>query len=201
MWDWEMVLLVADGGIVAGELGGVGSAGAYPVGGGVPADSGDGSGRAAGADHDDAEGVDHVGAGDLRAGGRPDGSGSGDDVRASGRDDGAVAADLGAGDLPGGGPVGFDVSDAVAADLGRGALLLRARRAEGAAELQEPAGHHRDFGDGRAERGRQVDGGARSEDAEVFESAVPRGGGVHRVAREVRGLEGQRCRLPGEWLW
>ena len=57
----------------------------------LPADAGHGDGRAAGAHHLDQQGVDHLGAGDLRARRRPDRPGAGDGVRPPGRDHGALA--------------------------------------------------------------------------------------------------------------
>ena len=65
-----------------GGRGGVGAAGPHSLGGGLSADAGHRHGRAAGADHLDQEGVDHLGAGDLRAGRRPDRSGARHVVRA-----------------------------------------------------------------------------------------------------------------------
>ena len=61
----------------------------HPLGGGLSADAIDRHGRAAGAHHHHQEGLDHLGAGDLRAGRRSDRSGAGDVVRASRRDHGA----------------------------------------------------------------------------------------------------------------
>ncbi len=59
----------------------------------ISADARDRHGRAAGTHHDDAEGFDHLGAGDLRSGRRLDRPGSCCFVRAFGCDDGAVAFD------------------------------------------------------------------------------------------------------------
>ena len=59
-------------------------------------------GPAAGAHHVDQVGLDHVGAGDLRARRRLHRSGAGDDLRAPRRDDEPVARDRGARHLPGG---------------------------------------------------------------------------------------------------
>jgi hypothetical protein len=64
-----------------GRLGSVGAAGPHPVGGGLSADARDGHGRAAGAHHHHQQGLDHFGAGDLRAGRRLDRPGAGDLVR------------------------------------------------------------------------------------------------------------------------
>ena len=85
-----------------GGLGSVGAARPHPLGGRLPADARDRHGRAAGAHHHDDEGLDHLGAGDLRARRRPDRSGAGDLLRPSRRDDRALARDLGKGHLPGG---------------------------------------------------------------------------------------------------
>ena len=79
----------------AGGLGSVGAAWPYSFGGRLSADAGDRYGRVAGAHHDDHQGLDHVGAGDLRAGRRPHRSGAGDLVRASRRHHRAVALDRG----------------------------------------------------------------------------------------------------------
>ena len=67
--------------------------GRMPSRGRLPADAADRDGRAAGADHLDEEGLDHVGAGDLRAGRRLHRPGAGDDLRAPRRDDEPVARD------------------------------------------------------------------------------------------------------------
>ena len=66
-----------------GGLRGVGAARPHPVGGGLPADALDRHGRAAGADHLDQEGLDHLGAGDLRARRRPHRPGAGDRLHAT----------------------------------------------------------------------------------------------------------------------
>ena len=71
---------------------------------GLPADAGDRDGSAAGADHLDAHRLGHVGAGDLRPGGRPHRPRAGEHVRAPRRDDRAHAHARGAGHLPGGRP-------------------------------------------------------------------------------------------------
>ena len=67
----------------AGRLGSVGAARPHSVGGGLSADARHRHGRAAGAHHHHAQGLDHLGAGDLRAGRRLDRPGAGDLVRAS----------------------------------------------------------------------------------------------------------------------
>ena len=83
---------------------GVGAARPHPVGRGLPADAGHRHGRAAGADHLDQEGLDHLGAGRLRARRRPDRPGPGHHLRPSRRHDRAVAPDRRARHLPGRGP-------------------------------------------------------------------------------------------------
>ena len=87
-----------------GRLRGVGAARPHPVGGRLSADPGDRYGRVAGAHHHDQEGLDHLGAGDLRAGRRSDRPGAGDLLRASRRDHRAVAPDRRARHLSGGRP-------------------------------------------------------------------------------------------------
>jgi len=54
-----------------GRLGSVGAARPHPFGGGLSADAGHRHGRAAGTHHHHAQGIDHLGAGNLRAGRRP----------------------------------------------------------------------------------------------------------------------------------
>ena len=88
----------------AGRLRSVRAARPHPVGGGLSADAGHRHGRAAGAHHDDNKGLDHLGAGDLRAGRRLDGSCARHFVRALGRDHRAVARYRGQGHLSGGRP-------------------------------------------------------------------------------------------------
>ena len=85
-----------------GGLGSVGAARPHPLGGGLPADARDRHGHAAGADHLDQQGLDHLGPGDLRARRRLDRSGAGDLVRPPRRDDDAQPRDLGARHLSGG---------------------------------------------------------------------------------------------------
>jgi F-type H+-transporting ATPase subunit beta len=75
-----------------GGFGSVGAARPYSFGGGLSADAGHRHGRAAGAHHLDQQGLDHLGAGDLRAGRRLDRPGAGHLVRPLGRDDRAVRA-------------------------------------------------------------------------------------------------------------
>ena len=74
-----------------GGLRGVGAARPHPVGGRLPADALDRDGRAPGAHHLDEQGLDHLGAGDLRARRRPHRPGARHRVRAPRRDHGALA--------------------------------------------------------------------------------------------------------------
>ena len=83
-----------------GGLRGVGAAGPDAERGGLSADAGHGDGRPAGADHLDHQGLDHLGAGHLRARRRPDRPGAGDGVRAPRRDGRALARDRRARHLP-----------------------------------------------------------------------------------------------------
>ncbi len=94
----------------AGQLGGVGASRTHAVGRRLSADALDRPGRAAGAHHLDQEGLDHLGAGDLRPRRRPHRPGAGDDVRAPRRDDRAVAADRRARHLSGGRSARLDVA-------------------------------------------------------------------------------------------
>ena len=87
-----------------GGLGSLGAARPHAVGGRLPADARHRHGRAAGAHHHHHQGLDHLGAGDLRARRRPDRPGAGDLVRPLGRDHRAVALDRRKGHLPGGRP-------------------------------------------------------------------------------------------------
>ncbi len=111
-----------------GWLGSVGAAGPHPLGGGLSADAVDRHGRAAGAHHLDQEGLDHLGAGHLRAGRRLDRSGARDLVRPSRCDDGAQPLDRRAGDLPGRRSARLDVAHARSAHRRRGSTTTwRAR--------------------------------------------------------------------------
>jgi F-type H+-transporting ATPase subunit beta len=66
--------------------------GPYPVGCGLPADAGHRHGRLQERITSTNQGLDHLGAGRLRAGGRPDRPGAGHDLRPPGRDDRSVRA-------------------------------------------------------------------------------------------------------------
>ena len=75
----------------AGGLGGLGAARPHAVRGRLPADARHRDGPAPGADHVDEEGLDHVGAGDLRAGRRHHRPGAGHGLRPSRRHHRALA--------------------------------------------------------------------------------------------------------------
>ena len=134
----------------AGGLGSVGAARPHSLGRGLSADARHRHGRPAGAHHDDAEGLDHLGAGHLRAGRRLDRPGAGDLVRPLGRDHRAVALDRREGHLSGGRPARLDLAHARPARRRRGALRRRPPGAVDPAALQVAAGHHRHSRHGRA---------------------------------------------------
>ena len=92
-------------------------------------------GALAGAHHHDDQGLDHLGAGDLCARGRPDRSGAGDLVRPSGRDDRALPRDLGKRHLSGGRSARLDFAHADRRDCRRGALQCRPAGAAGSSAL------------------------------------------------------------------
>ena len=144
------------------------------------------------------QGLGHLGAGDLRAGRRPDRSGAGDLVRALGRHHRAVARHRRQGHLSGGRSARLDLAHAVAADRRRGALRHRAAGAAGAAALQGAAGHHRHSRHGRALRRGQARGVARAQDralpvsqpffvAEVFTGSP---GKLVDLADTIKGFKG-----------
>ena len=76
-----------------GGVRGLGASGPHAERGRLPADARHRDGQPPGADHLDDEGFDHLGAGDLRAGGRPHGPGPGRRVHAPRFADGAFAPD------------------------------------------------------------------------------------------------------------
>ena len=157
--------------------------GRMPSRGRLPADAADRDGRAAGAHHLDQEGLDHVGAGDLRARRRLHRPGAGDDVRPPRRDDQPVARHLGARHLPGRRSAGLDLAHPRSAHHRRRALQRGARGEAGAAALQGPAGHHRHPRHRRAVGRGQADRGAGPQDPAVPVAAVLRRRAVHRPAR------------------
>ena len=180
-----------------GGLGSVGAARPHSLGGGLSADAGHRHGRAAGAHHLDQEGLDHLGAGDLRARRRLDRPGAGHLVRPSGRDHRAVAPDRRARHLSGGRSARLDLAHARSARRRRGALQGRPRRAARAADLQVAAGHHRHPGHGRALGRGQADRRARAQDPALPVAALPRRRSLHRHAGRVRQARGHHQGLQG----
>ena len=177
----------------AGRLRGVGAARPHPLGGGLPADALHRHGRAAGAHHLDHQGLDHLGAGDLRAGRRPHRPGAGDGVHPPRRDHGALARHRRDGHLPGRGSARLDQPHPRPAGRGRGALPRGARRAADPPEVQGPPGHHRDPRHGRALGGGPHHGGARAQDRAVPVAALQRGRAVHGHARASTCRSPRRC--------
>ena len=110
-------------------------------------------------------------------------------LRPLGRHHGAEPRHLREGHLPGRRPAGLHQPLARPPDRGRGALPGRARGAARAADLQEPAGHHRHPGHGRAERGRQA-GRGRARRIERFLSQP------FHVAEVFTGSPASSCRSP-----
>jgi hypothetical protein len=134
----------------AGRLGSFGAAGPHALRRGLSAQPGHRNGRVAGAHHFHQEGLDHLGAGHLRARRRLHRSRAGHGVRAPGRHHQPLARHRRAGHLSGGRSAGFHLAHSRSAHHRRRALQ-RARRGEGrAAALQGPAGHHRHPGHRRA---------------------------------------------------
>ncbi len=130
----------------AGRFGSVGAAGPHAERGRLPAQPRDRNGRTAGAHHVDQEGLDHVGAGHLRARRRLHRSRAGHRVRAPGRDHQPFARHRRAGHLSRGRSAGFHFAHSRSAHHRRGALRHRADGEGHAAALQGSAGHHRDSG-------------------------------------------------------
>jgi F-type H+-transporting ATPase subunit beta len=112
----------------------------------------------------DQEGLDHVGAGDLRTGRRLYGSGSRDYLRSPGRDYELEPQPGGEGDLSRGGSTGLDFTHSRSA-YSRRRALQRGTASEGdSPALPGLAGYHRDSGHGRAFGRRQTDCAAGSQD-------------------------------------
>ncbi len=151
---------------------------------GLPADPGQRDGRAAGADHLDQERLDHLGAGDLRAGGRPYRPGARGRVHAPRFDNCAVAPDRGARDLPGRGSPRVEQPHPRCPVPGRPPLQRGHPGAGDPAALQGPPGHHRDSRHGRVERGRQGDRRAGATDPALPLAAV-------LVAEQFTGFPGK----------
>ena len=134
----------------ASRLGSVGAARPHPLGRGLSADARHRYGRAARAHHHHAEGLDHFGAGDLRAGRRPDRPGARHVLCPSRRHHRAVARYRREGHLSRCGPARLHLAHALAARRRRGALCGGAPRAGDPATLQGAPGHHRHSRHGRA---------------------------------------------------
>ena len=100
----------------------VGAARPHSFGGGLSADARDRHGRAAGAHHHHHQGLDHLGAGDLRAGRRPDRSGARDVVRALDATTVLSRSIAEKGIYPAVDPLELDLAHAVADDRRRRAL-------------------------------------------------------------------------------
>ena len=143
-------------------------------------------------------GLDHLGAGDLRAGRRLHRPGAGHDVRPPRRDDGPVAADRRAGHLSGGRSAGLDLAHSRPAHRRRRALRRRAPGEADAAALQGPAGHHRHPRHRRAVGRRQARRVARAQDPALPVAAVLRGRAVHRPRGQVRVDRRHDQRLQGD---
>ena len=143
----------------AGGLRGVGAPRPHPERRRLPADAVDRDGRAAGAHHLDQQGLDHLGAGDLRARRRPDRPGAGDGVRPPRRDHGAHRARISElGIYPAVDPLD-STSTILSPDGRRRASTTRSpAQVQRSCRVQGAAGHHRHPRHGRAVRGRQADG-------------------------------------------
>ena len=94
-----------------GRLGSVGAPGPHPLGRGLSADAGHRDGQSAGAHHLHQQGLDHLGAGHLRARRRPDRPGARHLLRPPGRDHGAQPRHRRPGHLPGRRPAGLHLAD------------------------------------------------------------------------------------------
>jgi hypothetical protein len=162
-----------------GGLRGVGAARAYALRGGLPADALDRDGRAAGADHLDQPGRHHLGAGDLRAGGRPDRPRAGDGVRPPRRVRRSRARHRREGHLPRRRPARVDLDDPRPRDHRRAPLRREPAGPADPAAVQGPAGHHRDPRRRRALRRGQADRVPRPEDRALPVAAVLRRRGLH----------------------
>ncbi len=124
----------------------------------------------------------HLGASRVRAGRRPDRPGPRDRLRPAGRVHLPGTVDLRKGHLPGRRSAGLVQPHSRSAVRRRAALRDRPPRADDLAALPRTAGHHRDSGRGRVERGGQAGGPSRPPHRAVPVAAVPGGRGVHRQA-------------------
>ena len=152
---------------------------------GLPADARHRDGRTAGADHLDRQGGDHVGAGRVRAGRRPDRPGPGEHVPAPGRVHLPRTVDLRKGDLPGHRPAGVEQPAARPGPRRRSALRRRRPGQADPSAVPRTPGHHRHPRGGRTVGRRQASGVSRPPDRTVSVAAVLHGRGVHRQDREL----------------
>ena len=182
----------------AGGLRSLGADGPHAVGGRLSADARHRHGRARRAHHVDAQGLDHVGAGGVRAGRRLHRSGGRHDLRAPRRDDGALAPDLRVGHLSRGRSARLNVAHPRSGDRRRGALRGGARRAGSASALPRPAGHHRDPRRRGALRRRQDHGRAGAPHATLLLAAVLRRGTVYGSSGLLRQARGDRRVVQGD---
>ncbi len=127
-----------------------GAAGPHAFGRGIPAELEHGNRRVAGAHYFDQDGIDHVGASDLCAGGRLHRSGAGGDVCAPGRNDELEPADCGTRNLSGSGSDCELFAHFGPTHRGPGTLQRGARCEIGASALPRIAGHYRDSWNRRA---------------------------------------------------
>ena len=175
--------------------------GRIPSAGRLPADARHRHGRAPGAHHHDPQGLDHLGAGDLRARRRPDRPGAGDLLRPSRRDHRALAFDRREGHLPGGRSARLDLAHARSARSSARSTTAVAR------QVQQILQRYKQLQDIIAILGMdelseedKLTVGARPQDRALPVAALPRRRGVHRVAGRVRrprrhdqGLQGPRA--------
>ena len=133
------------------------------------------------------QGLDHLGAGDLRARRRPHRPGAGHDVRPPRRHHRAVAPDRRARHLPGGRPAGLDL--AASSTRTSSARSTTGWPARSSSILQK----YKDLQDIIAILGidelseeDKLDGGAGAQDPALPLAAVPRRRAVHRLQGQVR---------------
>ena len=126
---------------------GFGVAGPYAVGRRLPAHAGHRGGRASGAHRLHVQRFDYLGAGDLRARGRPDRPGASRDLLAPGRNHGAFAPGVRDGHLPRRSARSTPRrASSSPRSSGETHYAVAARVAAGAPALPRAPGHHRDPG-------------------------------------------------------
>ena len=103
----------------------------------------------------------------------------------------------GARHLPRGGPARFEQPQPGSPGRRAGALRYRPSSAGRTATLQGTTRHHRHPRHGRAFRGRQAGGGEGAEDPALPLPALLRGGGFHRIRRQVRLAARYHHRIQG----